>query len=56
MFADTPGMTKSLHVALEDLPLERAWIVYPGDRPYPVHERVKVVPLEGMAGRISILG
>jgi hypothetical protein len=44
-YADAPGMTRSLHVALEDLGLERAFIVYPGSARYRVHEKVEVVPL-----------
>jgi predicted AAA+ superfamily ATPase len=43
--ADAPVMTKSLHIALDDLQLERAWIVYPGQDAYPVHEKVTVCPL-----------
>ena len=43
--ADAPLMTKSLHIALADLQLERAWIVYPGQDAYPVHEKVTVCPL-----------
>ena len=46
--ADGPVMTKSLHIALEDLKLERAWIVYPGTESYPVHERVTVCPLPAL--------
>lgn len=42
---DAPTMTKSLHIALEDLKLERAWIVYPGQENYPVHEKVRVCSL-----------
>jgi hypothetical protein len=38
-------MTRSLHVALADLRLDRAFIVYPGTARYRVHERVEVVPL-----------
>jgi hypothetical protein len=43
--SDAPTMTKSLHVALEDLKLEQAWIVYPGRESYAVHERVEATPL-----------
>ena len=43
--ADAPTMTKSLHIALADLKLEDARIVYPGNRRYRIHERVEVVPL-----------
>jgi uncharacterized protein len=43
---DAPTMTKSLHIALEDLKLERAWIIYPGKQSYGVHERVEAAPLQ----------
>lgn len=46
--ADGPVMTKSLHIALEDLKLDRAWIVYPGRESYPVHEKVMVCPLPAL--------
>jgi predicted AAA+ superfamily ATPase len=44
-YADAPGMTRSLHVALADLRLDHAWIVVPGDTRYEVHDAVGVVPL-----------
>ncbi len=43
---DAPGMTKSLHAALSDLSLARAYIVYPGQNRYRVHEKVEVVPVD----------
>ncbi len=46
--ADAPSMTKSLHVALEDLRLDRACIVYPGRKRYPVHDRVDAIPLSDL--------
>ena len=39
-------MTKSLHIALDDLKLERAWIIHPGEKRYPVHEKVEALPLQ----------
>jgi uncharacterized protein len=42
---DAPAMTKSLHVALDDLKLDRAWIIYPGEHRYRLHQRVEAVPL-----------
>ncbi|MBI5769893.1 MAG: ATP-binding protein [Verrucomicrobia bacterium] len=42
---DGPQMTKSLHIALADLKLERAWIIHPGSKHYPVHEQVEALPL-----------
>jgi predicted AAA+ superfamily ATPase len=44
-YGDAPAMTRSLHVALADLRLDRAWIVYPGHARYRVHDMVEVVPL-----------
>ena len=42
---DAPTMTKSLHIALNDLQLERAWIIYPGVHTYRVHEKVEATSL-----------
>ncbi len=42
---DGPEMTKSMHIAIDDLELERAWIVHPGSKRYPVHEKVEALPL-----------
>ena len=43
---DAPTMTRSLHVALEDLRLTKGFIIYPGERRYPVHGKVQVFPLK----------
>jgi hypothetical protein len=48
-------MTRSLHVALEDLGLVRAWIVHPGREADRGHERVEVVPLAGVGGALRRL-
>ncbi len=45
-YSDAPTVTKSLRIALADLNLHSAWIVYPGKERYRVHERVEVIPLE----------
>jgi hypothetical protein len=54
-FRDGLTMTKSLHIALADLHLDKAWIVYPGTAAYPVHERVDVVPITALADRIGFM-
>jgi len=45
---DAPRMTKSLHIALQDLQLAHAYIVYPGQGAYPLDDRVDVIPLGGV--------
>ena len=51
--SDAPGMTKSLRTAIQDLKLDRAFIVYPGNKSYPVSERVEVVPLPALRKRLG---
>ena len=46
---DAPRMTKSLHIAMEDLKLERAFVVYPGEDSYPLGERAEAMPLSGFS-------
>ena len=41
---DAPRLTKSVHTALADLKLDHLAIVYPGDRAYPLTERVTALP------------
>ena len=43
-YADAPGTTKSMHIAVHDLGLEHLWVVYPGRERYQIHERITVVP------------
>jgi predicted AAA+ superfamily ATPase len=55
-YSDAPIMTKSLHVAFAALKLNRAWIVYPGNESYAVHEKVEVVPLREIPDRLVFMG
>ncbi len=44
-YADAPRLTPSMTTALKDLELAHLWVVYPGDRAYPLAERVSTLPL-----------
>lgn len=46
---DAPRLTPSMRTALTDLNLERLLVFYPGDRAYPLAERVDVLPLARLA-------
>jgi predicted AAA+ superfamily ATPase len=46
---DAPSMTASMRVALDDLRLDRLLVMYPGDEPYELAERVEVMPLAALA-------
>lgn len=45
---DAPRLTRSMKIALEDLQLEKLLVIYPGERPYPLAERVMVLPVEAI--------
>jgi uncharacterized protein len=52
-YCDAPTMTKSMHVALADLKLERLFAVYPGKEAYPMHERAEALPLAQLHERLA---
>ncbi len=44
-WADAPRMTRSMHVALEDLSLDSLFVVYPGDKRYKLRPNVEALPI-----------
>jgi hypothetical protein len=44
-YADAPRHTPSMKSALDDLELDHLWVLYPGDRSYPLAENITVLPL-----------
>lgn len=47
---DAPRTTRSMHVVADDLGLEHLWVVYPGDREFPLTERITALPLAEVRG------
>jgi predicted AAA+ superfamily ATPase len=47
--ADAPRLTPSIRIALADLGLAWVGVVYPGDKRYPIADRVEAVPLWTLA-------
>lgn len=50
-YQDAPTITKSMRIAMQDLKLERLWVVYPGKTGYPMDENIECVSLADL-GRI----
>lgn len=46
--SDAPGLTPSMRVALNDLKLDKLYVVYPGSQRYALTEQVEVVPLSAL--------
>ncbi|MFA5927875.1 MAG: ATP-binding protein [Candidatus Margulisiibacteriota bacterium] len=55
-FSDSPKLTPSMLSALEDLKLAQLWIVYPGDKAYSLHDKVKVVPFSQITAKDLFIG
>ncbi len=54
-YSDAPGLTRSMHVALQDLQLDHLWIVYPGSEMYKLHESISAIPLESVKNPVRML-
>lgn len=48
--SDTPTITKSMKIALDDLSLERLCVIYPGDRAFALADNIQVLPLNQIWG------
>ncbi|MCX6372661.1 MAG: ATP-binding protein [Actinobacteria bacterium] len=48
---DAPRVTPSIKIALADLELDRVAVVYPGERRYPLADRVEAVPVSELVER-----
>jgi hypothetical protein len=44
-YANTPKLTRSLHVALEDLKLDKLIVIYPGEKEFSLHPKIHVMGL-----------
>ena len=46
---DAPRLTPSMHIAMEDLQLDRLLVIYPGPHPYSLGEKIQAIPLASLA-------
>lgn len=55
---DAPRLTPSMQIALDDLQLDHLTVIYPGERSYPLTEKVAAVPLSslGMESPFELFG
>lgn len=45
-YESRPRTTKSMHTVLADLNLDRLYVIYPGERSYPLAENIHVLPIK----------
>ncbi|MGB5750238.1 MAG: DUF4143 domain-containing protein, partial [Desulfobacterales bacterium] len=52
---DTPRLTPSIRIALDDLNLRHVFVIYPGIQRFPLASRVEAIPLQTLAKGVSLL-
>ena len=55
-YQDAPTITKSMRIAMQDLKLERLWVVYPGQTGYLMDEKIECVSLAQLSQIREMLG
>ena len=55
-YADAPGRSRSMHMAIQDLSLEHLWVIYPGQQQYPLNDKISVVPLDAALRQFESIG
>lgn len=55
-YGDAPSMTKSMHIALHDLKLERLFVVHPGGDSYVMNDQTEAVAITNLRSRLSQAG
>ena len=52
-YADAPGLTKSIHIAREDLKLSKLLVVYPGEVSYDLDRSARAIPLKDLRSELK---
>ncbi len=52
-YGDAPSLTKSMHIALADLKLDRLFVVHPGDDSYAMSDQAEAVAIMHLPARLA---
>jgi hypothetical protein len=47
-YADAPGVSRSMPIAMQDLSLHHLWVIYPGRQAYPLDDRISVISVDDL--------
>lgn len=50
-YLDAPRLTPSMRIAVKELKLDRLTVLYPGERSYPIADRIEVAPVQKIIGK-----
>lgn len=48
-YSESPKITRSARIAIQDLNLTHLWFVYPGHQSYPIDEKISAIPLASLS-------
>ncbi|MBN1522962.1 MAG: ATP-binding protein [Spirochaetales bacterium] len=54
-FSEAPKKTRSMHMAIETLKLDKLLIVYPGEKTWPVDNIISVCPIDAVQKNLNII-
>ena len=47
-YADAPGRSRSMQIAIQDLGLEHLWVIYPGHEEYTLDDKISVISVDSI--------
>jgi predicted AAA+ superfamily ATPase len=53
-FSDAPRITPSMKIAIQDLDLQKIFVVYPGEKRYSLAEKIEVIPLHEIFSKLPL--
>ncbi len=53
-YADAPTATRSMHIAVDNLKIERLYVVHPGKERYPLTDNIEVISLEDLLETLGV--
>jgi hypothetical protein len=54
-YIDSPKVTKSMNIVLNDLNLEKIYVVYPGQNNFPLKDRIELLPVKNIRELVKFL-
>ena len=54
-FSDAPALTRSMHIAQEDLELDSLWVIHPGEGSWPMGKGIEAVAFSKLLTRLDEL-
>ena len=54
-YSDAPTRTRSMAIALNDLRLNQLFVIYPGNRSYPIDKQIQVIGINELINHLKLI-